>query len=115
MAPTYSFFFTVFGTHHAAPSAQGTTYLFSAPLGHGTQPRSVSYTHLLALTTAVNAGGTSYKKGNKVTFGIVTTDGVKGLNYTTRLYNDKLWKLSIIHISTDIRWKRRTPIFPNAW
>lgn len=52
----------------------------------------VGDTGILALTTAVNAGGTSYKKGNKVTFGIVTTDGVKGLNYTKRLYNDKLWK-----------------------
>ncbi|MDD4413755.1 MAG: hypothetical protein PHR14_04255 [Oscillospiraceae bacterium] len=49
-------------------------------------------TGTLAMSTAVNAGGTSYKSGNKVTFGIVTTNGVKALNYVKRLYNDKLWK-----------------------
>ena len=52
----------------------------------------VGSTGILALSTAVNAGGTSYKTGNKVTFGIVTNDGVKALNYVKRLYNDKLWK-----------------------
>ncbi len=52
----------------------------------------VGNTGVMALSTAVNAGGTSYKSGNKVTFGIVTADGIKALNYVKRLYNDQLWK-----------------------
>ncbi len=48
-------------------------------------------TGVMALSAAVNAGGTSYKSGNKVTFGIVTSNGIKALNYVKKLYNEKLW------------------------
>ena len=48
-------------------------------------------TGILALTSAANAGGTTYKENNSVKFGIVTEDGVVGLNYVKKLYNDQLW------------------------
>ena len=48
-------------------------------------------TGVMALSTAVNAGGTSYKSGNKVIFGIVTANGIKALNYVKNLYKEKLW------------------------
>ena len=48
-------------------------------------------TGIMALSVAANAGGTAYKDGNKVIFGIVTPNGVKALNYVKKLYNEKLW------------------------
>ncbi len=48
-------------------------------------------TGIMAMSVAANAGGTAYKDGNKVIFGIVTPNGVKALNYVKKLYNEKLW------------------------
>lgn len=65
--------------------------IHSAGSSRGVVPL-VGDTGIMALSAAVNAGGTTYKSGNKVIFGLVTADGVKALNYVKRLYNDGLWK-----------------------
>ena len=48
-------------------------------------------TGILALTSSANAGGTTYKDKNNVIFGIVSENGVVGLNFVKKLYNDGLW------------------------